>query len=683
VVAFGSADSHDEHYFSEPDAMIRGQVDDPVLTLDNVEIARRHVTAYLLQRYHEARLPEIDPDDQPQLFEVMGSVGSFMDAEAPLNRGDFRTWLGDNEDQLRQDISAWLPSELGDAERSALLDGLVDTATSAIDLALHEEISSHAPEAVVTDGDTEDAVVTEAPAEEGEEQGNPNRANENLLDRLLYKGVLPRYAFPTDVVAFYVFDRENSTRFRPAYRYAPSQGLPVALSQYAPGKRVWVDGKEWISGAIYSPFPGDRSAAWQNKRLYFECTVCHYAKTEEYGEADKGEIRDCPACGSEATFGAAKNWIRPPGFAHPQAWEEETSPDDQPATSYATRAKLVASGHAETEDWREITPRIRTFSTRTHLLVTNTGPRQEGYTYCTLCGLIEPTAIPSTSVSGAHPKPYPDDRDPTCPGNRSTRGLVLGTDFISDVCLISVRVDRPLTLRPGYLATHVALRTLAEAMTIAATNRLEIEAGELQAEFRPALTEAGHDGLEAEIYLYDTLAGGAGFSRRVAELGEHLFDATLQLLEHCPANCDRSCYRCLRSFKNKFEHDLLDRHLAASLLRYLMHEEEPILNSDRLNAAADKLFEDLCRLGVAGAEFQRDAEIHVPGIGRVRAPIVGTSDGRTVLIGVHGPLTPDHPADPELQEAKEYGAAVPVVLADEIVIARNLPHASGQVIAAL
>src|ERR1700759_1943675 len=34
VVAFGSADSHDEHYFSEPDGMIRGDVTDPRLTLD-------------------------------------------------------------------------------------------------------------------------------------------------------------------------------------------------------------------------------------------------------------------------------------------------------------------------------------------------------------------------------------------------------------------------------------------------------------------------------------------------------------------------------------------------------------------------------------------------------------------------------------------------------------------------
>ena len=51
VIAFGSADSHDEHYFAEPDAMIRGQVKDPRLTLDNGEIARRHVTAYLFQLF--------------------------------------------------------------------------------------------------------------------------------------------------------------------------------------------------------------------------------------------------------------------------------------------------------------------------------------------------------------------------------------------------------------------------------------------------------------------------------------------------------------------------------------------------------------------------------------------------------------------------------------------------------
>jgi hypothetical protein len=90
VVAFGSADSHDEHYFREPDAMIRGQVDDPVLTLDNSEIAQRHVTAFLLQCYHQARLPNVSPDDQPQTLRGAW-VGRSLHADRHAGESD-RPW---------------------------------------------------------------------------------------------------------------------------------------------------------------------------------------------------------------------------------------------------------------------------------------------------------------------------------------------------------------------------------------------------------------------------------------------------------------------------------------------------------------------------------------------------------------------------------------------------------------
>lgn len=686
VIAFGSADSHDEHYFSEPDAMIRGQVDDPVLTLDNGEIARRHVTAYLFQRYHQARLPNIAPEAQPQLFEVLGYVDDFVGTASVLNRTDFESWLRANEADLVPAIRDWLPSELPSREREALLENLIPGTLKPVDRAVGEaqaQDDEPGSRRSAAPGDDDDATVVEAPPEAGEERSAPRRVAEKLLDRLLYKGVLPRYAFPTDVVSFYVFDRDRSTRFRYEYQYAPSQGLPVALTQYAPGKEVWIDGKLWKSGALFSPMPNDRYDAWQQRLLYFECSICHYAATKSYADADRGQREDCPACGSESTFGSAKNWIRPPGFAHPQALEESTSLDDQPARSYATRAKLVASGPADSDSWRQVTPRIRQYSHRTSLLVTNTGPRQEGYTYCVKCGLIEPTAIPSATVGGSHPKPYPDSRAPMCQGSASTRGLVLGTDFISDVLLISLRVDSPLILRPGFLATEVALRTLSEALTIAATGRLEIEAGELQAEFRPALTPGGHEGLEAEIYIYDTLAGGAGFARRVGEHGMSIFEDTIHLLESCPANCDNSCYRCLRSFKNRFEHSLLDRQLAASLLRYLVRGEPPVLDKARLEQAADRLFEDLIRQGRSDLEFLRNAQVSVPGIGTIEAPILARSSGRDFIVGVNGPLTPDHAADEALRDAKEYGSVVPVILIDEIVISRNLPRASQQVMGEL
>ncbi len=678
VVAFGSADSHDEHYFSEPDAMIRGQVDDPVLTLDNEEIARRHVTAYLFQRYHQDRLPDIDPEDQPQLFEVLGTVDDFLGTTSPLNRRDFEAWLYEHLNNLTADLRDWLPTELAPVERETLLDHLIEGTLSAVDSAIGPVPDDPVPAAADT-GDDDDTTVVEAQAETDEERPGARRVVEKLLDRLLYRGVLPRYAFPTDVVSFHVFDRDRSTRFRPEFQYAPSQGLPTALTQYAPGKEVWIDGKLWRSGALYSPMSSDRFQAWQQRRLYFECSVCHYAATREFDAAERGQVENCPACGSESTFGSAKNWIRPPGFAHPHTWDEGTSLDDQPARSYATRAKLVAGGPATEDGWRPVTERIRQHYKRRHLLVTNTGPRQEGYTYCTRCGLIEPTAIPSRTVGGSHPKPYPDDRDPLCPGSAATRGLVLGTDFISDVLLVSLRVEAPLTLRPGYLATDVALRTLSEALTIAATNRLEIEPGELQAEYRPALSPGGHEGLEAEIYLYDTLAGGAGFARRVGELDTAVFEDAIHLLEDCPAMCDSSCYRCLRSFKNRFEHALLDRHLGASLLRYLVRGEAPTLDKARLEQAADRLFEDLSRQGDSAVAWHRNAGVDIPGIGRVEAPILARSGGRAYIIGVHGPLTPDTASDEALRDAKEYGSVVPVILVDDIMISRNLPRASQQV----
>jgi ATP-dependent helicase YprA (DUF1998 family) len=691
VTAFGSADSHDEHYFTHPDQMIRGAVDDPTLTLDNPEIAHRHITAYVLQRYHQAKLPAIEPEDQPHLFAVLGTVTDFKDRKKVLNRIDLEEWLRVNESALKADVSAWLPAELSDDDRKKLLDKLIDGVLRPIDEAIEFDRSgagepsagAEADTAASEDDPSGDGSIEE-PDQEGEERPGRNPSSEKLLDRLLYKGVLPRYAFPTDVATFYVFDPIGSTRFRPAFRFTPSQGLPVALSQYAPGKEVWIGNRLWTSGAIYSPIKNDRFRAWQSRRLYYECEVCRYARTTALGDGERGERKDCEACGGVGTFGRATYWIRPPGFAHPVSQAEGTSPDDQPAKSYATRAKLTAPTPADETKWTRLNDRLRVHYTRQHLLVTNRGPREEGYTYCTKCGLVEPTVLPQGSVGAAHRKPFPDQRDPNCSGGGATKGMVLGTDFITDVLLISISVTAPTTLRPSLLATDVALRTVSEAITKAACARLELEANELQAEYRPALTAAGRDGREAEIYVYDTLPGGAGFAQRVGRLGLVVFADALRILENCPDACDRSCYRCLRSYKNKFEHDLLDRHLGASLLRFVLTGAVPRLDDGRLRKSTDLLFQDLERQGLEGLDIQRNKPVSVPGLTPLVAPIfaVNRTGGRFV-IGLHGPLTPDDPPDVGLKELMEFSAAVTVILVDELVVRRNLPRATGDLLTML
>jgi hypothetical protein len=344
---------------------------------------------------------------------------------------------------------------------------------------------------------------------------------------------------------------------------------------------------------------------------------------------------------------------------------------------------LVAPGPDDDSAWSHVNERVQQTYHREKLIVTNTGPRNEGYTYCFKCGRIEPTASPTGTVVGQHKKPYPDEREPNCLGASTWKGLVLGTDFITDVLLVRFKVKSPVRLAPQLLSTQVALRTIAEALTITATQMLDIEATELQAEYRPALTSGGAEGLEAEIYLYDTLAGGAGFTRRVEELGISVMKKTLKRLEDCPASCDQSCYRCLRSFRNRFEHGLLDRKIGASLLRYLLDGTAPALDQARLDLSTDRLYSDLVGRGITGVSFERGTPVSIAGVGTVTAPILAIKGDRKFIFGVHSPLTPGLAADALLNDAKDNQVMIPVRLVDDIVISRNLPSASHEVERAL
>jgi hypothetical protein len=317
VVAFGSSDSHDDHYFVSPDEMIRGPVTDPRLTLENPDIARRHLRAYLLQRYHEDRIPEFDPQADPNLFSVLGRVRDFRSGTGVVNRNDFANWLTLNRTDLEKSIDRWLPEELSPADRVMLITEMIADVIRAVD----DAIGFAATDSPIDDVPLDDAPVCDE--ERAQEPGYDEDTDfvdpsvDKLLDRLLYWGVLPRYAFPTDVAPFYVFNRARSTAFRPKMDFAPAQGLNIALSQYAPNKQIWINGKQYTSKAIYSPYRDERRDAWGRRKLYFECSRCGHSKTEDYVEDRRNTVLACEACRSPGTFGPGRPWFRPPGFAHP------------------------------------------------------------------------------------------------------------------------------------------------------------------------------------------------------------------------------------------------------------------------------------------------------------------------------------------------------------------------------
>jgi len=684
VVAFGSADSHDDHYFSKPQEMIRGQVVDPRLTLENPDIARRHIRAFLLQRYHEARLPSLDPSDPglANLFSVLGTVGGFA-GTGPLNRADLQLWLNETEDDLRGAIGRWLPSELSAEDRAELLNSFIVDLLGAVDKALtgehdaplstspggDDEVSTGPTWAAATDEsiDEEEAPIEADPQPDNDD--SVDAAADNLLDRLLYWGVLPRYAFPTDVAPFYVFGA-NSTGYRAEMEFAPSQGLNMALSQYAPNKQIWIKGKQYTSKAIYSPFPDDRKTAWARRRLYYECTRCGHAKTEGHFDAAKrGERLDCEACHCSNSFGPAKPWFRPPGFAHLWKAPAPSVPDEPNKTAYATRAKLVMTGDGSNLG-EPITANLRGLGTRQHLLVSNSGPDGEGYEYCVGCGRIESVSAPEVLLSQPHTLPFPNDDDAPCPGFVS-KGVVLGTDFPTDIALFALRLDPPFRLPPANSESTSAMRTACEALAKAACMILELESGEILAEYRPALNDYGASGSLVEVFLYDTLAGGAGFSPQMAPRGQELFETALGLLEDCPEHCDVSCYRCLRNFRNKIDHGLLDRFVGAQLLRHILYGGPTSFDSERAIKSLAVFANDLERQLGDGYSVERHF-----GEASAAAPLIVRRPGSgELLIDIHSPIAPG------LAVLGSRGSEI--VLVDDLRIRRHLGEEVERVMALL
>jgi hypothetical protein len=150
-------------------------------------------------------------------------------------------------------------------------------------------------------------------------------------------------------------------------------------------------------------------------------------------------------------------------------------------------------------------------------------------------------------------------------------------------------------------------------------------------------------------------------------------------MKTCPENCDASCYRCLRSFKNKFEHSLLDRHVGAELLEYLLVGEHPSFSEDRVRSSTMLLFNDLERQASEAADFSLDVSVKTAN-SAVTAPILVRAKGKEYIVALSGPLTGEHPIDPAIADYRTDGGPIPIIVENELVVRGNLPAATRTVL---
>jgi ATP-dependent helicase YprA (DUF1998 family) len=684
VLAYADQDGHNQHFYENPQKLVKDPVPDPTLNLSNRWITRRHINAFLLQRYLAAQIPATEEPTRTDanLFASLGTVEDFVGAAGRITMSRLRTWLARPEERqaLAEALGRWLPQEVDG--RDELIARFDEQLLTSLSNALREERAAGERAAVEVGaevGGLEEVAVEDTEVSHGE----------MLLERLLYEGILPKYAFPTDLVAFSVFEATNGLGEGPAardkLRYAPQRNLSIALSEYAPGKTVFIDGRAWAPGALYSPIPDSLEIAFKRIRYIRSCEVCEH--TQLFDDRGGGLGTPCPSCG-EAAFGdgEALAWLKPPGFAHPVTWRPRTEPD-LTETARAGRAVLAAPSPPP-NDWiqAEGAAGILTHLGRAddrELIVTNHGPREQGFRVCRACGMIEPAVESKLSGRDGHYRPDPGPRANAQPCGQPQFEIVrLGTSFRTDVLVVRFLLPPGQDLDPRHPVFRMTLTSLTEALAAATCVTLEIESGEVLGGYRRGFTPQGPEPRALEVFLYDQLAGGAGYvveaRRRIGEI----LDTCCAILSHGaygrrPASppCDRACYGCLLSFKNSHEHAFFDRLLALDLVRAAQTGQPASLPRVRQTAAYSVINDWLAIM--TRVPILRDAPIAAED-GAPHAPLaMRRGDGHLVVPALAHPFSPSTPVEPDLAEVLANGAGlnIEVVPLDFLEVTRSLPTA--------
>ena len=660
VVTYAHGTSHDAHFFEHPEQMISGDVRPPVVYVENQKVLERHIFAYLVQRFFHERVPSDTKSKAYELFESLGTVEQFLSERYPCSLGRMEAWLRENEAKLREEMTQWVPRfSHGLQESIPNVDETVETSVGALLSRLRTVLPVH--EYSIKD-------QLEIVAREALER----RLEDSLLETLVGRAVFPRYAFPTDVVSFWVSRprRPGDSTGRRVYDYKPQRDLQLALSEYAPGRSLTIDKWRFESAALFSPYEPTPAPILARRQPYTACRSCSFVSLA----LESALATTCPCCGSAEL--EHTSFVTPSGFAPDINEKREVDRGDPIVYAGITeRAQLEVQEISAEWDRKLYGGRLKMWTGSQMLAMVNKGVKNRGFRICPDCGRSEPeygpgfteTKLMKGGVAVQHKNPL--EVGVICTGV-ADGPYYLGHRFPTDVLLLRVAVTSPTRLgtpaTPGLLsrAARMALSSLVEAIALAASRKLQIDEGELSGWWAPVL---GGRTDEAQLYLYDLLPGGAGYARAVGLALEEVLDATEELLSAC--DCAQSCYRCIRHYRNNYIHGSLDRHLALALLRHIRYSANPTVSVSECASASIGLREYLLLRGIPH-------ESGVP-VDDVQVPIIVRPEGREVWVDFHHALT-DPEAAPSGVALKARAFFKELVQVDVFTLAHDLPTAVGR-----
>lgn len=387
--------------------------------------------------------------------------------------------------------------------------------------------------------------------------------NQNAISYLAQNGFLPTAGLPTGIVEFEV-NGMNEINHPNNRKENPSYFITRALTEYAPGNQIVIDGINYRSAGII--MQNDRGNEAQ-RDIIQSCISCGNQRIVEISEGQNIDT-SCNHCGGN-TFrgvqfnnpevrGAFTEVIQPAGFAVDLYSSPNRKIEESSKIQYVD--PILINAKPWNSDLHSLYE-IRESDENAEILFYNIG-NGNGFHVCLHCGKTDINRDRLDNHRRLRGGKAEND-NVACTGNNVSyaikENVILGGRFKTDYAEIRIRKDGI------YSNDESLLYTLGAVFTKQLAAYLAIENSELGFGIKQ------YEGFRT-IFIFDTTKGGAGYSVQFYVHAEEIFKAAKSKLE---CTCESGCTKCIIDRDTQWHLNSLNRTLALEWLQSNLDRELP------------------------------------------------------------------------------------------------------------
>lgn len=534
---------------NNPKWALEHKIASPILKFDSKTIVERHVNSLFFGFFIRS--------NENSGLNIKENIETFFFGEKPNLGETFQIWLLELDVQNFKSSVKHLVNgtPLENLSPKQLLRIVHDNFIEIIDEAKNqlEGFNNKLDELKKTLGDN-------SPAHKAVFYRKEQFLKKHILNYLAENNFLPNAGLPTGIVEFETTTIDDLKYKSSKIKDNPSYPISRALTEFAPGNNILIDGFNYKSAGVIMKNNWGQSG---EKNIIQACTHCGDQKVVEI--LDK--INTCSSCNSKGTLKGINlggenekftELIEPVGFTVDLYNPASRVISERSKPQYLEPLLLNITPWTE-QQYNLIDVRSTEQNKNSEILFYNKG-EGKGYYVCLDCGRVA-TALTSLDNHRRLRGGKDNDGENICTAKNITNPVILGARFKTDFTEIKI------LQKDGKLVNNKSIMySLGVILTKSLAEYLAIDENELGFGIKQ------YNGYKT-IFIYDSAKGGAGYSSQFSLYTKEILKLAYNVLNNC--SCEKACTRCLVDRSSQWHIEDLDRLISVEWLKFAIENQVP------------------------------------------------------------------------------------------------------------